>query len=62
MHQFSIDDPSFTSRHNLSPSEVGDKELKIELNPAKTVVIASLTKPFEKDGMQYKIAAAIIEL
>jgi len=62
VHQFSIDDPSFGRRHSLSPSEVGDRNLKIDLDPAKTIVIASLTKPFEKDGMQYKIAATIIEL
>lgn len=61
-HQFSIDDPSFGRRYNLSPAEVGDRDVKIELDPAKTVVIASLTKPFEKDGLQYKIAASIIEL
>lgn len=59
-HQFSIDDPSFSARHNLSPSSVGDREVRIDLDPSRLIVIASLTKPFQ--GFQYKIAASIFEL
>lgn len=61
-HQFSIDDPCFSRRHNLSPTSVGNKVVEIDLDPERTVIVASLTRPFEKDGMQYKIAAAIFEL
>lgn len=61
-HQFSIDDPCFSRRHGLSPDAVGNKHVRIDLDPEKTVVVASLTRPFVKDGMQYKIAAAIFEL
>jgi len=61
-HQFSIDDPYFSERHKLSPSEVGDRTIEFELDPTKLVVVASLTKPFVKDGFQYKIAATIFEL
>lgn len=59
-HQFSIDDPDFSRRHDLSPSAVGDRHVRIDLDPARLIVIASLTKPFQ--GFQYKIAAAIFEL
>ena len=62
MHEFSIDDPCFSRRHNLSPDSVGDKQVRIDLDPTRTIIVASLTKPWEKDGMQYKIAAAIFEL
>jgi hypothetical protein len=61
-HEFSIDDPDFSRRHSLSPTAVGDKTVKIHLDPEKTVIVASLTRPYVKDGMQYKIAAAIFEL
>lgn len=60
IHQFSIDDPSFSIRHKLSPLEVGDRNIRIDLDPFRTIVIASLTKPFK--GYQYKIAATIFEL
>jgi hypothetical protein len=30
-HQFSIDDPDFSARHNLSPSAVGDSDIRIDL-------------------------------
>lgn len=59
-HQFSIDDPEFTARHKLSPSSVGDRHVRIVLDPSRLVVIASLTKPLR--GFQYKIAATIFEL
>lgn len=59
-HQFSIDDPYFSLRHNLSPNAVGDRDIRIDLDPSRLVVIASLTKPFQ--GFQYKIAASIFEL
>lgn len=60
IHQFSIDDPVFGDRHNLSPTSVGDRNIRIDLDPSRTIVIASLTKPFK--GYQYKIAATIFEL
>jgi len=60
IHQFSIDDPIFGDRHNLSSMAVGDKTLRIDLDPSRTIVITSLTKPFK--GYQYKIAATIFEL
>ena len=59
-HQFSIDDPEFTQRHDLSPASVGDRQVRFDLDPAKTIIVASLTKPFK--GFQYKIAACIFEL
>ena len=59
-HQFSIDDPNFSARHSLSPSSVGDRNVRIDLDPSRLIVIASLTKPFQ--GFQYKIAATIFEL
>lgn len=59
-HQFSIDDPDFSLRHDLSPSALADREVRIDLDPKKTVVVVSLTKPFQ--GFQYKIAATIFEL
>lgn len=59
-HQFSIDDPDFSVRHNLSPSAVANREVRVDLDAKKTVVVVSLTKPFQ--GFQYKIAAAIFEL
>ena len=60
IHQFYIDDPIFGDRHNLSRMAVGDKTVRIDLDPYRTIVIASLTKPFK--GYQYKIAATIFEL
>lgn len=59
-HQFSIDDPNFSAHHSLSPSSVGDRNVRIDLDPSRLIVIARLTKPFQ--GFQYKIAATIFEL
>lgn len=60
IHEFSIDDPEFQSRHHLDPRTVGDRRIRFELDPAKTIVTASLTPPFK--GHHYKIAATIFEL
>ncbi|MEI6702266.1 MAG: hypothetical protein WCL71_01860, partial [Deltaproteobacteria bacterium] len=60
IHQFSIDDPYFSVRHNLSPLAVGERDVRIDLDPSRTIVVTSLTKPFK--GYQYKIAATIFEL
>jgi hypothetical protein len=60
---FSIDDPEFMKRHNLSPESLGNRGRRtIDLDPSRTVIVASLTKPYKEDGMQYKIAATIFEL
>lgn len=59
-HQFTIDDPRFGSRHQVAAAVKADGRWTIELNPAKTVVVASLTLPF--NGFHYKVAATIIEL
>ena len=60
IHQFNIDDPYFGERHNLSPMAVGGRNIRIDLDPSRTIVVTSLTKPFK--GYQYKIAATIFEL
>ncbi|MCB1091295.1 MAG: hypothetical protein KDL87_07185, partial [Verrucomicrobiae bacterium] len=44
-HKFSIDDPLFSQRHKLSPTEIGDQQRTFSLDPKKTVVVASLTPP-----------------
>jgi hypothetical protein len=59
VHTFSIDDPLFAARHPLDPASVGDREVRIPLDPAKTFIVASLTPPF--NGFHYKIAATIFE-
>jgi hypothetical protein len=58
-HQFTIEDPEFGLRHRVAPSVRAAGTWTLELNPAKTVVVASLTPPFK--GFHYKVAATIIE-
>ena len=45
LHKFNVDDPYFSEQHNLSPQAVGDKEVRVNLDPSRTVIITSLTKP-----------------
>ena len=60
-HLFSITDPLFDQRHGLSPGRVSKGETRrFELNPRNLVIVASLT-PALPNGLQYKIAAAILE-
>jgi hypothetical protein len=61
-HLFSIDDPLFSWRHRsvIGRNQVGEKRVTFPLDPARTVVVASLTPPLK--GNHYKIAATIFEL
>lgn len=61
-HRLPIDDPEFIKRHKLDATTIADRHIQFDLDPKKTVVVASLTPPFSHDGLQYKIAATILEL
>jgi DNA helicase-4 len=56
----SVTDPLFRENYQITSENASHEEQIIKLNPEKTIVIASLTKPHQ--GYQYLIAATIIEL
>ena len=58
--RLSVTDPIFRDKYQITSENATFEEQVISLDPDKTVVVASLTKP--RNGYQHMIAATIIEL